>query len=82
MAVHQGKTFKADWRTRNEAPGDPTGSWEEQAPPGPNGIAAWTPTTIYNSGDRVTYQGSTYQAQWYTRNQTPGTPNGPWKKIG
>ncbi|MFB7324820.1 LamG-like jellyroll fold domain-containing protein [Streptomyces sp. NPDC056190] len=81
VAVYDGKTFKADWRTRNEVPGDPTGSWEEQAPPGPNGIAAWTPTTIYNSGDRVTYQGSTYQAQWYTRNQTPGTPSGPWKKT-
>jgi len=81
VAVYNGKTFKADWHTRNEPPGDPTGSWEEQAPPGPNGITAWTPTRIYSSGDQVTYQGSIYQAQWYTRNQTPGTPKGPWKKI-
>ena len=42
---------------------------------------AWTATTIYNTGDKVTYQGATYQAKWYTRNQTPGDTKGPWQKI-
>lgn len=82
LAVYQGKTFKAGWYTRNQQPGDPTGPWQEQAPPGPNGIAPWTPTTIYNSGDQVTYQGTVYRAQWYTRDQVPGAAGGPWKKVG
>jgi len=82
LAVYNGKTFKADWYTRDQTPGDVTGPWEEQAPAGPNGIAPWTPTTVYHSGDQVTYQGGTYRAQWYTRNQAPGASGGPWKKVG
>ncbi len=35
-----------------------------------------------HTGDQVTYQGGTYQAKWYTRDQTPDTVNGGWKKIG
>jgi chitodextrinase len=30
----------------------------------------------------VDYRGVTYQAQWWTRDQAPGDPNGPWKRIG
>ncbi|MGC9670745.1 carbohydrate-binding protein [Planosporangium sp. 12N6] len=82
VVVYQDKTFRARWYTRNQAPGDPNGAWEEIAPPGPdNSPAAWTPTTVYNKGDRVTYQGHGYEAKWYSRNQAPGDPNGPWKLI-
>ncbi|WP_328915782.1 MULTISPECIES: LamG-like jellyroll fold domain-containing protein [unclassified Streptomyces] len=80
--VYHGATYKADWYTRNQAPGDPTGPWLEVAPPGPGGIAPWTTSMVYNTGDKVTYQGDTYVAQWYTRNQAPGAANGPWKLIG
>ena len=82
VAVYQGKTFKAGWYTRDQAPGSVTGPWEEQAAPGPDGLAPWTPTTVYDTGDRVSYQGSSYQAEWYTRDQTPVTANGAWKKLG
>ena len=82
VVVHNGLTFKAGWYTQNDTPGSVTGPWQQQAAPGPNGIAPWTPTTVYNSGDQVTYQGGTYQAKWYTRDQTPDTVNGGWKKIG
>ncbi|MEV4557725.1 LamG-like jellyroll fold domain-containing protein [Kitasatospora sp. NPDC049285] len=82
LAVHDGKVFRARFYTRNQAPGDPNGPWEEQAPAGPDGIAAWTPSTVYNAGDRVRYLGAVYQARWYTRNQTPDTVSGPWKKVG
>ena len=79
---YKDNTFRAQWYTRNQAPGDPNGPWEEQAPTPPdNSPAAWTPSTVYNSGDRVTYQGHVYEAKWYTRNQPPGAPNGPWKLI-
>ena len=82
IATHDGKRWRARWYTRNQKPGDPTGPWEEIAPPPPDGSpAAWTPTTVYDTGDRVTYQGKVYEAKWYNRNQTPGDPKGPWKLI-
>ncbi|MER7005994.1 carbohydrate-binding protein [Dactylosporangium sp. NPDC000555] len=82
VAVYKDKRFKARWWTRNQAPGDPNGAWEEIAPPSPGGgPAAWTPTTVYNAGDRVKYQNHVYEAKWYSRNQVPGDPGGPWKPI-
>jgi Listeria-Bacteroides repeat domain (List_Bact_rpt)/Divergent InlB B-repeat domain len=82
QVVYGGKLFKAGWCSRDQAPGSVTGPWEEQGALGPNGIAPWTPTSVYTTGDQVTYQGGVYQARWYTRDQTPGTPNGGWLKIG
>lgn len=81
LVSYDGKTWKADWYTRDQAPGDPTGPWEQQAAPGPDGIAPWTPTTVYQKGDTADYQGHTYQARWYTRDDTPGTADGPWQKL-
>lgn len=82
VVVYQDKTFRARWYTRDQAPGSPTGPWEELAPTPPdNSPAAWTPTTVYNAGDRVSYQGHVYEARWYTRNQPPGDPAGPWTLI-
>ncbi|MER8188475.1 carbohydrate-binding protein [Kitasatospora sp. NPDC094015] len=83
LVGYGGKVFKARQYTRNQTPGDPTGPWEEQAPAGPDGIAPWTPSTVYNTGDKVRHLGVVYQARWYTRNQTPtASANGPWKKLG
>ncbi len=42
---------------------------------------AWNATTVYNNGDQVMYQGSTWQAMWWTQNQAPGDPYGPWEQI-
>ncbi|MDQ7904932.1 Ig-like domain repeat protein [Phytohabitans sp. ZYX-F-186] len=83
VAEHDGKRWRARWYTRNQKPGDANGPWEEIAPPPPpDGTpSAWTPTTVYNAGDRVTYQGKVYEAKWYTRNQPPGDPKGPWKLV-
>jgi chitodextrinase len=82
VVTYQGKIYKALWWTRNEAPGNPNGAWAEVAPTPPdNSPAAWTPTTIYYAGDRVTYEGHVYEAKWWNRNQIPGDPNGPWKLI-
>jgi 5'-nucleotidase len=43
--------------------------------------AAWSASTVYTTGVLVTYNGSTWRALWWTRNQTPGDPNGPWEQI-
>lgn len=42
---------------------------------------AWSASKVYNTGDKVSYQGSTWQATWWTQNQAPGDPNGPWQQI-
>ncbi|MCL2795366.1 MAG: ExeM/NucH family extracellular endonuclease [Microbacteriaceae bacterium] len=34
--------------------------------------AAWSATVVYNAGDLVSYDGATWQAQWYTKGDVPG----------
>ena len=41
----------------------------------------WSALTAYNTGDLVMYQGSTWRALWWTKNQKPGDPYGPWEQI-
>ncbi|MDT3442954.1 MULTISPECIES: ExeM/NucH family extracellular endonuclease [unclassified Pseudofrankia] len=41
----------------------------------------WNASTIYNTGNLVTYNGSTWRALWWTQNQKPGDPYGPWEQI-
>jgi chitodextrinase len=43
--------------------------------------AAWSAAAVYNTGDRVSYQGKVFQASYYAHNQKPGDPNGPWQEI-
>ena len=42
---------------------------------------AWVATATYTTGDQVSYDGSTWTASWWTRNQKPGDVNGPWQEI-
>ena len=82
VVAFEGKRWRARWYSRDQKPGDPNGPWEELAPTPPDGTpAAWTPTTVYNAGDRVTYRGKAYEAKWYTRDQPPGDPNGSWRQL-
>ncbi|MFF5291090.1 ExeM/NucH family extracellular endonuclease [Paractinoplanes globisporus] len=41
----------------------------------------WNSKKIYNTGDLVYYNGSTWRALWWTLNQKPGDPYGPWEQI-
>ena len=41
----------------------------------------WSASKIYTAGDLVMYQGSTWRALWWTLNQKPGDPYGPWEQI-
>ncbi len=42
---------------------------------------AWAPGTVYDSGDTVVHDGATWLASWWTRDQVPGDPYGPWQEI-
>ncbi|KAF0813762.1 Alpha-amylase [Andreprevotia sp. IGB-42] len=37
---------------------------------------AWSVSTTYNGGELVTYEGQNYQAQWWTRGDSPATSAG------
>jgi chitodextrinase len=49
----------------------------------PGGIPAWSAATVYNGGEKVTYQGHTYQAQWYSAGNVPDptAKYGVWKLL-
>ncbi|QAY59561.1 ExeM/NucH family extracellular endonuclease [Microbacterium protaetiae] len=46
--------------------------------PGP---AAWDAGAVYDSGDLVTFDGSTWRALWWTQGQQPGDPWGAWEQL-
>ena len=86
VVLYGGNAFTAQWYTKNEVPGaSPWSSWEHIGEPvatsfGP--VAAWTPSWVYDRGDKVAYNGHVWQAQWWSRNEQPGLANGPWKDLG
>ncbi len=84
VVLYQGRTFTALWWTRGQTPGTAGGPWSETLPAGPSGISPWSASTVYRGGEKVTYQGRTYQAQWYSVGSAPdsSTPWGPFKVIG
>ena len=76
---YQGKLYLACWYTRNQAPGDPQGAWQEIAMT-EGGTAVWTASRVFNTGDLAVYNGTVFKAAWYTRDQLPGDPTGPWEE--
>ncbi|AOK16624.1 chitinase [Burkholderia cepacia] len=42
--------------------------------------APWSASQVYNAGATVTYQGVTYQAQWWTQGDVPGQSS-VWKAV-
>ncbi|WP_213453256.1 fibronectin type III domain-containing protein [Rhizomonospora bruguierae] len=82
---YQNRVYLAQWYTQNQKPGDPNGPWAEVGelvPAAGAGVRAWTASTTYPGGETVAHNGHTWQAKWWTRNQEPGDPNGPWKDLG
>lgn len=49
-------------------------------PEGP-AVPAWDAGTAYAAGDEVAYDGARWRASWWTRDQEPGSVNGPWQEI-
>lgn len=45
------------------------------------GIAAWSSTVAYVGGSQVTFNGSLWQAKWWTQADTPGGSAGVWTLI-
>jgi uncharacterized repeat protein (TIGR02543 family) len=86
VVFYLGKLYANDYYTKGEVPGSTAnGSWEEIGAPMTTVLGTfdgWTASWIYNGGESVVYKGNVYKAMWYTRNQVPGDPNGPWAEEG
>ena len=44
-------------------------------------VPVWQTSTVYSEGDVVGFNGLFWQASWWTMNQTPGDPFGPWQQL-
>ena len=76
-----GHVFKAQWYAKGDVPGNVNGPWSALTACGiePGALQEWHSTTVYTAGDKVTYNGKTYTAQWWTRGEVPGASQwGPW----
>jgi len=88
QVTHDGAVYIAQWWTRGEVPGSTaTGSWMEQGAlvPGAGAgadVRAWTASWVYTGSETVAHDGHTWKAKWWTRNQEPGDPHGPWQDLG
>ena len=79
-----GHVYEALWYAKGKAqePGaSHVGPWSTLTGCGvdPATVQAWAADRVYQRGDKVTYKGVTYTAQWWTRNQKPGQQWGPWQ---
>src|SRR5579884_1641168 len=54
-------------------------------PPGGSsctGVAPWSASAVYVGGNEVIYNGSLWQAKWWTQGDVPGGPAGVWQLLG
>ncbi|ACZ31698.1 Endo-1,4-beta-xylanase [Xylanimonas cellulosilytica DSM 15894] len=85
--VVDGRVFEAQWWTQGQSPdtSGPWGSWMElgavvtvlDGEP----VRAWTDSWVFDDGDVVAHDGDVWRARWWTRNQAPGDPHGPWVRL-
>ncbi|KAI1313887.1 hypothetical protein EDD11_002422 [Mortierella claussenii] len=80
VVSYNGKQYTAKWWTQGNVP-TAGGPWTDNGPcngggnPGGScsGVNAWSASSSYSSGAKVTYGGFVYTAQWWTQGETPGT---------
>lgn len=83
---YDGRVFEALWYSQNQVPGESAYSaWSEigaETQCGGETVNAWAASTRFLGGETVTHDGELYTAKWYSRNQEPGDPYGPWDPVG
>ncbi len=47
-----------------------------------DGVAAWSATTSYQAGDRVSYNGRIYEATWWSTGARPDVFSNVWRNVG
>jgi len=51
---------------------------EEPTDPDDASYPTWNANTVYNTGDRVAYEGKIYEAKYWTQGNNPSTSSGDW----
>ena len=79
----RGAVWVASWWTQGQRPGaKKNGPWQEIAAT-PTGVAVWTASRIFDTGDVVSSGGSLWRAKWWSRGDEPGSSkHDPWDRIG
>ncbi|WP_278002238.1 carbohydrate-binding protein [Natrinema caseinilyticum] len=78
--VHDGAVWESQWWAHGEEPREEQWYvWKRvedangvtPVDPDAGGTPAWNSSEIYREGDRVTHDGTTWEAQWWTQGQEP-----------
>ncbi|HUM83710.1 MAG TPA: glycosyl hydrolase family 18 protein [Lachnospiraceae bacterium] len=77
--TYNGIEYKAKWYTVGTAPGTQGSAWERVASYDASGNPIWYDGMIVTGGNKVNYNGSIYQAKWWT-NTVPGSDSS-WTLI-
>ncbi|GAA4717230.1 S8 family serine peptidase [Promicromonospora umidemergens] len=85
-ASYDGAVYVAQWWSKGDRPSaSPWGPWAEigaEVVCESDTYQAWTSSWIYTGGETVAHDGRLWEARWWTRNQEPGAPWGPWEDAG
>ena len=78
-----GSVWVASWWTRGQEPGSKkNGAWQEISADA-SGIAIWTASRVFDTGDIVDFGDDLWRAKWWTRGEEPGSKkNGAWEQVG
>ena len=67
--------------TDTSSPADTSSGTSSSSSSGTDSVLPYSPTTVYFAGNKVTYNGIAYTAKWYALGNTPGDPDGPWRRL-
>ncbi|WP_460797876.1 carbohydrate-binding protein [Microbacterium sp. GXF0217] len=83
VVTHGDSVWIASWWTRGQEPGSKrNGAWQEISATA-DGIAIWTASRVFDTGDIVGLDDGIWRAKWWTRGEEPGSKrNGAWEQIG
>ncbi|EMA47431.1 glycosyl hydrolase family 18 protein [Halococcus saccharolyticus] len=91
--THNGSVWVAEWWTKGTEPAESANVWTKTEPTNGGGgesgsatdcsnVPAYDSGTAYSGGDQVTYDGSLWSAEWWTKGTAPATSENVWTKQG
>ncbi|EMA52569.1 MULTISPECIES: glycosyl hydrolase family 18 protein [Halococcus] len=95
QVTYDGSLWTAEWWTKGTAPAASENAWTKQGDCSANGgsgseasatdcsgVSAYDANTAYSGGDQVTYEGSLWSAEWWTKGTAPAASENVWTKQG
>lgn len=80
--ILDGAIQEALWFAKGELPNTSTkGAWQTIAECGADlsAVQPWFANHIYKTGEKVEFDGKTFVAKWWTRDEKPGTKGSAWR---